>query len=168
MCNKTTVEHVQTSSNLYYIKQGIRGHPLVMRIGKAMILLLFIVLVTACQKSESKTFDALMNGSVIHKVEFRDGGSGYLYRTEDKAKIGELQSLLNSKRYKQVKTPDPYTGYLYSGKINDERGIGFAMGDLILNNIYYKIVGGDDQFYSQLIKVVEAFGKVIAADGNTP
>ena len=139
-----------------------------MRIGKAVILLLFIILVTACQKSESKTFDSLINGSVINKVEFRNGANGYLYRTEEKAKISELLNLLNSKSYKQVKTPKPYTGYLYSGKINGELAIGFAMDDLILDNIYYKIVGGDEQFYSELIKVVEAFGKVEATDGNTP
>jgi hypothetical protein len=139
-----------------------------MRFGKAMILLLFVVLVSACQKSESKTFDALMNGTVINKVEFLNGGSGYLYRTEDQTKIGDLQNLLNSISYKQVKTPEPYTGYLYSGKINGELSIGFAMGDLILNNIYYKIVGRDDQFYSQLTKLVEGFGKVVATEGNTP
>ncbi|MBD3918461.1 hypothetical protein H8B09_06820 [Paenibacillus sp. PR3] len=138
------------------------------RIGKTMILLLLIVLATACQKSDSTTFDALMDGSVINKVEFRDGGSGYLYRTEDKEKIDGLQSLLNSKSYKQVKTPESYTGYLYSGMINDELGIGFAMGDLIVKDVYYHIVGGDDQFYGELIKVVEAFGKVAATDGNTP
>ena len=136
------------------------------RIGKALILLLFIVLVTACQKSESKTFDAIMNGNTVYKVEFRNDGNGNLYRTEEKMMINELLSLLNSKSYKQVKTPAPYTGYLYSGKINVELAIGFAMDDLILNNIYYKIVGGDDQFYSQLVKVVEAFGKVEATDGN--
>ncbi len=136
------------------------------RIEKALILLLFIVLVTSCQKSESKTFDAIMNGNTIYKVEFRNGGNGNLYRTEEKMMINELLSLLNSKSYKLVMTPAPYTGYLYSGKINGELAIGFAMDDLILNNIYYKIVGGDEQFYSQLVKVVEAFGKVEATDGN--
>ncbi|MGO4106607.1 hypothetical protein [Paenibacillus sp. YAF4_2] len=136
------------------------------RIGKSVILLLFLVLVTACQKTEIKTFDTLMNGNTINKVEFRDGGNGYLYRTEEKTKIDGFLRLIKSKSYKQVKTPEPYAGYLYSGKINGDLTIGFAKDDLILNNIYYKIVGGDDQFYSQLVKVVEAFGQVEVTDGN--
>lgn len=132
------------------------------------MLLLVSVLAAACQKTESVTFDALMNGRVINKIEFRDGGNGYLYRTEDKEKIDDLQSLLNSKTYIQVKTPEPYTGYLYAGMINDELGIGFAMDDLIVNNVYYQIDGRDDQFYGELIKAVEAFGKAASTDGHTP
>jgi hypothetical protein len=125
-------------------------------------------MLTACLKKEEIKFSDILDGVIIKKIEFRNGGNGFLYRTEDKAMIKEFDDLLNVTIFKKVKTPKPYTGYLYSGKINDKIEIGFAMGNLIFDGIYYNIQNGNEEFYSKLTKIVESFGRVMPKDGVIP
>jgi hypothetical protein len=129
-------------------------------IGKMAVLLLMtcVYLLTGCKGKEELSFSALLNNESIQKVQFRNGGTGVLFQTEDKGKIKKLEDFLNTKKYQQAKTPEPYTGYLYAGKLNDKTNIGFAMDLFNLGNKHYKIISGDEEFYSSLNKIVESFG----------
>lgn len=123
---------------------------------------------SACRVKDGQSFNSLLDNESIHKVEFRNGATGALYRTEDKVVIENFKSLMNSGLYRKAKTPKPSSGYLYSGKLNDKIQIGFAGGFLILNTSYYEISFGDEGFSNSLMKIVDSFGRVMPKNGVIP
>jgi hypothetical protein len=142
----------ETYMNLQELYKTIKGKVVV------KLLIICIFMLTACMGKEELSFTALLKNEGIQKIQFRNGATGALYQTEDKVLIKKLEDFLNTKKYQRTRTPKPYTGYLYGGKLNDKTDIGFARGLLILDSKYYRIITGDEEFYSSLNKLVESFG----------
>jgi hypothetical protein len=141
-----------------------------------MISIILLFLLTFCTVKEhistnQMTFKDLTElvESDITQIEFRHGAAGALYRTTDQEKIKEFWVFLN--KYKKAKQPEPFTGYLYAGKItslNKETKIGFAMNMMSLDLYYNVITENENDFYNNLIRIVESFGKVPSINGNIP
>lgn len=143
------------------------------------ISLILISLLISCKDNklvpaEKITFKEL-TGFVkndITRIEFRDGGTGTLYRTTDSEKIKEFWTYMNNYTYRKTKQPEPFAGFLYGGNItnlNEEVRIGFAMGMMSVKETYYKInTENEKEFFNNLTRIVESFGKVPSTNGNTP
>ncbi|WP_141692403.1 hypothetical protein [Paenibacillus pectinilyticus] len=129
---------------------------------------------TSCKSSnQTITFKDLIGLAErdITKIEFRDGGTGALFRTTDERKINEFWDFLNEHTYKKAKQPEPFTGYTYAGQLtslNKETKIGFAKNMLSLDMYYNIIPENETDFDNYLRKIVESFGKVSTLDGNIP
>jgi hypothetical protein len=140
----------------------------------AIVILLMSILTSCKDGSEQLSLNEIVKigESDITQIEFRDGRTGALYRTTDHTKITGILEFLNKYKYQQAKQPEPFTGYLYGGNLKSsekEIKIGFAKDMMTVENEYYHVTTDKlKEFFSELIVLVEAFGRVPTTDGNTP
>ncbi|KRF13675.1 hypothetical protein [Paenibacillus sp. Soil787] len=111
-----------------------------------VILVLVVGMMVLCKfqlPSASLSFDEILPSGDAVKIEYRHGGNGLLYETEDKTEINHFIQLLRATSYSKTK-PNPWTGSgsfrLYDKENREIMGLSFGpKQDIQINGVYYQM-----------------------------
>lgn len=108
-----------------------------------LVLVVGLVLLYKFQMpSSSLSFDEIASGDVV-KIQYRHGGSGLLYETENKIEINHFIQSLRATTYRKIK-PNPWAGSgsfrLYEKGNKELMSLSFGPNqDIAINGVFYKM-----------------------------
>jgi hypothetical protein len=105
-----------------------------------LVIVVGVMLLYKFQKT--LTFDEIIQGDVV-KIEYRHGGNGLLYETENKTEINRFIESLRATTYRKTK-PNPWAGSGSFGlyEKGNRKLIALSFGpnqDIQINGVYYKM-----------------------------
>jgi hypothetical protein len=93
--------------------------------------------------SDSLSFNEIVPSGDVVKIEYRHGGNGLLYETENKTEINHFNQSMRATEYRK-KTPNPWAGsgsfQLYDKENKKIIGLSFGPNqDIQINGVYYQM-----------------------------
>jgi hypothetical protein len=113
----------------------------------ASIILILVVGMVVLYKfqipSASLSFNEIAPPGDVVKIEYRHGGTGLLYETENKTEINHFIQSMRASTYRKTK-PNPWTGggslQLYDKENKKIIGLSFGPNqDIQINGVYYQM-----------------------------
>ncbi|MCQ6559955.1 hypothetical protein [Paenibacillus mendelii] len=125
-----------------------------------LVLMVGILVLYKFQKqSGTLSFNEIASAGDIVKIEYRHGGNGLLYETENITEINHFIQSMRATTYRKI-TPNPYTGsgslQLYDNENKKIMGISFGPNqDIQINGVYYHMANDIDNqlkpFFDKLL-----------------